>query len=54
MEAAPVILIAYDLLEVEGVDIRNQNLESRRSKLAKLINRMPEKLPIKLSAEIQK
>ena len=53
MEAAPVILIAYDLLEVEGVDIRNQNLELRRSKLAKLINLIPDKLPIKLSAEIK-
>ena len=53
MEAAPVILIAYDLLEVEGVDIRNQNLELRRSKLAKLVNLIPDKLPIKLSAEIE-
>ena len=52
MEAAPVILIAYDLLEFEGMDIRNQNLELRRSKLAKLINLIPNKLPIKLSAEI--
>ena len=53
MEAAPVILIAYDLLELEGVDIRNQNLELRRSKLAKLVNLIPDKLPIKLSAEIE-
>ena len=52
MEAAPVILIAYDLLEFEGVDIRNQYLELRRSKLAKLVNLIPNKLPIKLSAEI--
>ena len=42
-----------DLLEVEGVDIRNQNLKLRRSKLAKLINLIPDKLPIKLSAEIK-
>ena len=53
MEAAPVILIAYDLLEVEGLDIRNQNLELRRSKLSKLVNQIPDKLPIKLSAEIE-
>ena len=53
IETAPVILVAYDLLEFEGLDIRNRNLELRRSKLAKLINLIPSELPIKLSVEIE-
>ena len=53
IETAPVILIAYDLLELKGMDIRNQKLESRRSKLTKLISPIPNNLPIKLSKEIE-
>ena len=53
IEKSPVILIAYDLLEVQGKDIRNQKLGLRRSKLKKLINLIPNNLPIKLSEEIE-
>jgi DNA ligase-1 len=53
IETSPVILIAYDLLEFQGKDIRNQKLGLRRSKLEKLINLIPNDLPIKLSEEIE-
>ena len=33
----PVALVAYDLLEYDGVDIREQPLESRREKLSDLV-----------------
>lgn len=33
----PVVLMAYDLLEYQGIDIRNQTLESRRENLASLV-----------------
>ncbi len=33
----PVVIVAYDLLEAEGVDIREEPLEVRRSKLAAIV-----------------
>ena len=38
MREAPVALMAYDLLEHEGSDIRNWSLEARRSQLSELVN----------------
>lgn len=35
---APVIIMAYDLLEFEGVDIRNQSFAERRKKLRSVID----------------
>ena len=49
IESVPVILIAYDLLEFKGIDIRSQKFNLRRSKLETLINNTPKNLPIKLS-----
>ena len=37
LESAPVILMAYDLLEYQGEDIREQPLSYRRSKLEEVI-----------------
>ena len=36
----PVVLMAYDLLEYHGIDIRNQTLERRRENLANLVGSM--------------
>jgi DNA ligase-1 len=37
----PVALVAYDLLESGGVDIREEPLEARRQKLSALVERLP-------------
>ena len=49
---APVILMAYDLLEFGGKDIRNQTLETRRNHLENLLNSAPSHLPIRLSPQV--
>jgi DNA ligase-1 len=37
LKEAPVVLMAYDLLECKGEDITNQSLEERRLKLAEIV-----------------
>jgi DNA ligase-1 len=49
---APVILMAYDLLEHEGSDIREEPLRARRNHLETLINQAPATSPIRLSDAI--
>jgi DNA ligase 1 len=49
----PVVLIAYDLLEWNGVDIREEPLEERRSKLAELVETLSSTKCIILSPTIQ-
>lgn len=49
---APVILMAYDLLEHEGHDIRQTPLEKRRATLHSMICAVPETAPIRLSASV--
>ncbi len=49
---APVILMAYDLLEHRGQDIRKQTFTSRRKELEKLIKAVPITTPIRLSASV--
>jgi DNA ligase-1 len=49
---APVILMAYDLLECDGVDIRNETLETRRNLLEKILNSDPSDAPIRISPEV--
>ncbi len=46
---APVILMAYDLLEHDGKDIREAPLQTRRAHLKALINQVPATSPIRLS-----
>jgi DNA ligase-1 len=41
LQDVPVALVAYDLLELEGVDVREQQLSWRRAKLVQLIDRIP-------------
>lgn len=40
LKEAPVVLMAYDLLEYRGEDIRNQSLEERRLKLAEIVQEL--------------
>ncbi len=48
----PVILMAYDLLEHAGRDIRGQPLRDRRNHLKTLIDQTPRSSPIRLSSAI--
>ncbi|MEM7106403.1 MAG: ATP-dependent DNA ligase [Bacteroidota bacterium] len=38
LETAPVVLVAYDLLEFEGQDIRHESMAERRKKLESLLD----------------
>jgi DNA ligase-1 len=49
----PVILMAYDLLEHDGKDIRSETLETRRNRLENILESVPKVAPIRLSAEVQ-
>ncbi len=48
---APVILMAYDLLEADGQDLRQLPLSDRRVRLAAIISTMPPDAPLRLSPE---
>lgn len=50
---APVILMAYDLLEQDGKDIRHLPLRTRRAALDRLIEPLPQTAPIRLSREVR-
>ncbi len=41
LRAVPVILMAYDLLELEGADVRGHDLAWRRAALEELLGRLP-------------
>jgi DNA ligase-1 len=49
---APVVLMAYDLLEHGGKDIRETALKDRRSRLETLIRNVPQTAPLRLSASV--
>lgn len=51
LKDAPAILMAYDLLETEGEDIRQAPFEDRRKFLSTLLKDAPCDLPIRLSPE---
>jgi DNA ligase-1 len=50
LKEAPAVLYAYDLLEHQGHDIRQEPYDTRRDLLAKLIAGLPSDVPIRLSA----
>ncbi len=50
---SPAALIAYDLLEENGVDLRTQPLAARRERLEALLAALPEGSPIRLSPRIE-
>ena len=49
---APVILMAYDLLEHSGEDIRQTPFDERRALLGGLLQAVPEAAPVRLSQEV--
>jgi len=46
---APVIVMAYDVLEIDGIDIRQSTFETRRNHLKSLLKIAPKNAPIRLS-----
>ncbi|MBM1221074.1 ATP-dependent DNA ligase [Ponticoccus sp. SC2-23] len=52
LSEAPAILMAYDLLEQDGTDIRAQPFDVRRAALARIIGSLPDGLPLRLSPEV--
>lgn len=52
LEQAPVCLMAYDLLEYEGEDFRNQPMEIRRKKLEEVVRKADEKV-LQISPTVQ-
>ena len=49
---APVILLAYDLLEAEGQDLRDSSLSARRARLEALLGDLPADAPVRSSPVI--
>jgi DNA ligase-1 len=52
LDKAPVILMAYDLLEQDGKDIRPLPFADRRARLASLMAGLPPDAPLRLSPEV--
>ncbi|ROU03340.1 ATP-dependent DNA ligase [Histidinibacterium lentulum] len=52
LEESPVILMAYDLLEEHGTDIRPLPFTERRARLAALVATVPADAPVRLSADV--
>jgi DNA ligase-1 len=50
LQEVPIHFFAYDLLEKDGIDFREQPLATRRNELALLLQQLPEHLPIQLSS----
>ncbi|MEM6825094.1 MAG: ATP-dependent DNA ligase [Pseudomonadota bacterium] len=46
---APVILLAYDILEQNGTDLRNLPFHERRARLDRVMEKMPAKAPFRAS-----
>ncbi|MEM6629979.1 MAG: ATP-dependent DNA ligase [Bacteroidota bacterium] len=53
LDKAPVILMAYDLLEYEGEDIRGRSLEERRELLEQIVKNSRAKQLLKLSETLE-
>jgi DNA ligase-1 len=49
---APAMLIAYDLLEAEGADLRAATFAHRRARLQAMMASLPAEAPIRLSPEV--
>ncbi|MBI1416146.1 MAG: ATP-dependent DNA ligase [Limimaricola sp.] len=49
---APALLMAYDLLEDAGQDLRGAPLSQRRAQLARLLDGLPEDTPLRLSPQL--
>jgi DNA ligase-1 len=49
----PVVIMAYDLLDWEGTDIRDRPLEERRDRLARLVEAVPSDGRLSLSPRVE-
>ena len=49
---APAVILAYDLLELDGVDLRDTPLRDRRAKLEALTGNLPDDAPVRLSPKL--
>ncbi|MGL4282002.1 MAG: cisplatin damage response ATP-dependent DNA ligase, partial [Albidovulum sp.] len=49
---APALMLAYDLLEDRGRDLRGEPLAKRRARLAALMEALPPDVPLRLSPEV--
>lgn len=52
LQTAPLVMVCYDLLELEGEDIRQKPLSYRRAALERLLASMPENVPLFLSPSL--
>lgn len=52
LQDAPLVMVCYDLLEVQGKDIRDQALSERRAALISLLQQLGTQVPLVLSPEI--
>lgn len=52
LREAPVIFMAYDLLEAEGADLRQLPFEARRAQLLALSAEVPKEAPLRVSQEV--
>ncbi|MCL3883514.1 ATP-dependent DNA ligase [Marivita sp. GX14005] len=52
LKEAPVILLAYDLLEDGGIDLRDASLQHRRTRLEALLADLPGEVPLRASPSI--
>lgn len=48
----PIVLLAYDVLELDGVDVRERPLSWRRGRLAELVARIPDRSRLLLSPTV--
>ena len=52
LKEAPVVLMAYDLLEWDGADMRSRALSERRGLLEDIIKDLPSEASVKISPEV--
>ncbi|MWD27318.1 ATP-dependent DNA ligase [Aquicoccus sp. SCR17] len=52
LKEAPIILYAYDLLELEGADQRAEPYDTRRARLDELLKDLPPEAPVRLSPQL--
>jgi DNA ligase-1 len=53
LSEAPAAFVAYDLLELDGIDIRSNPLVERRAKLEALTRRLPAGIALRLSPALE-
>jgi DNA ligase-1 len=53
LATAPVVLMAYDLLEQDGRDIREVPFADRRTRLERLLSDLPHEAPLRLSPAVE-